>query len=75
MKDGPVYGKFDVRRTDGTDAPGQKHDGCRYFVLDVVHDKFATAALLAYAEACKETYPMLAQSIIEELIVGGGVQD
>jgi hypothetical protein len=46
-----MYGKFNVTRTDGTDAPGGKHDGCRYFILDLTHDPLAAAAALTYADA------------------------
>ncbi len=59
-----LYGKFRIERTDGKSAPGEKHDGCDYFVLDLTHDKFALAALLAYAEACKEEFPLLANDLI-----------
>lgn len=55
-----VYHKFHVSRTDGKSAPGKKHEGCDYFVLDVNHDPFAKAALLAYAQACETEYPLLA---------------
>ena len=55
-----LYDKFRVERTDGTSAPGGKHDGCFYFVLDCTHDKFAEAALRAYAEACQAESPLLA---------------
>lgn len=48
-----LYGKFRVQRTDGRDAPGEKHDGCSYFVLDLTHDEHARAAALAYAESCE----------------------
>lgn len=58
-----IYGKFHVRRVDGTDAPGCKHHGCRYFVLDVDHDKHAGAALFAYAEFCEQDYPLLAEDV------------
>lgn len=58
-----LYEKFTVTRTDGTSAPGGKHDGCRYFVLDVTHDPFADAALQAYATACRRDYPLLAEDI------------
>jgi hypothetical protein len=54
-----LYEKFRVERTDGKSAPGEKHDGCHYFVLDLDHDEFAGAALKAYAEACKDQYPAL----------------
>lgn len=43
-----LYRKYDVRRTDGRDAPGFKHHGCRYFVLDLDHDEHARAAIRAY---------------------------
>lgn len=59
----PLYNKFQVRRTDGRDAPGEKHDDCTYFVLDLDHDEFAEPAIRAYAEACKETHPQLAKSL------------
>lgn len=58
-----VYEKFRIERTDGKSAPGQKHHGCRYFVLDLDHDKFAIPALAAYAKACKEEYPLLAADV------------
>lgn len=55
-----IYHKFNVSRVDGTDQPGQKHDGCQYFVLDLTHDKHAPAAMAAYAASCRENYPALA---------------
>jgi len=55
-----LFRKFDVRRTDGSDGPGGKHEGCEYFVLDVRHDAHARAALAAYADACEVTHPALA---------------
>lgn len=58
-----LYGKFEVRRTDGTDAPGGKHDGCTYFVLDLQHDKHMPAALRAYATSCDKEYPVLASQL------------
>lgn len=54
------YGKFLVERLDGSSKPGEKHAECSYFVLDLMHDKFARAALRAYAEVCAEEYPLLA---------------
>lgn len=62
-----VFRKFDVRRVDGSDAPGGKHYGCEYFVLDVDHDVHAPAALRAYAQACKDTHPLLSQELIAKL--------
>jgi hypothetical protein len=58
-----LYNKFIVRRTDGKDAPGQKHDGCYYFVLDTTHDPHAKAALRAYADSCESEYPLLAADV------------
>lgn len=61
-----LFRKFDVRRTDGSDAPGGKHHGCRYFVLDVDDDAFAAAALGAYASACAASHPELARDLREK---------
>ena len=58
-----IYNKFTVTRTDGTDAPGEKHDGCDYFVIDVTHDRHAAAALLAYAHSCADEKPELARDL------------
>lgn len=57
-------GKFVVLRKDGTDAPGRKHDGCQYFVLDVTHDPHAVPALQSYAvSARKDGYGLLADDL------------
>jgi len=58
-----LFNKFTVTRNDGKDAPGEKHDGCEYFVLDLTHDPFAAAAISAYAHACREKYPALARDL------------
>ncbi len=58
-----LYGKFVINRIDGTDSPGEKHDGCDYFVLDLVHDRHAKAAILAYAKSCVAEYPLLARDL------------
>jgi hypothetical protein len=55
-----VFNKFNVSRVDGTDCDGGKHESCSYFVLDIEHDKFAKAALRAYADACQPELPILA---------------
>ena len=60
-----LYNKFDVTRSDGTSSIGGKHYGCRYFVLDVDHDPHTDAALRAYAESCKEEYPLLARALLK----------
>lgn len=56
-----LYRKFVVNRVDGSSQPGGKHHDCEYFVLDMMHDKYAKAALLAYAQACQDDYPQLAE--------------
>lgn len=55
-----LYRKYRVERIN--DAEG-KHDDCEYFVLDLVHDKFAVAALAAYADACETEFPQLAADL------------
>lgn len=62
-RDKGLFNKFTVRRTDGGDADGEKHEGCEYFVLDLNHDKHAIPALLAYAESCAADYPLLAADL------------
>ncbi|WP_175806627.1 hypothetical protein [Burkholderia cenocepacia] len=59
-----LYRKFDVRRTDGSDAPGGKHHDCEYFVLDMNHDGYARAALRAYVRACTAEFPVLAADLV-----------
>jgi len=59
-----LYAKFNVTRMDGSDAPGGKHHGCQYFVLDVTHDHHALSALLAYADSCEmDGFGMLADDL------------
>jgi len=58
-----VYEKFRVERTDGKSAPGEKHHGCAYFVLDLKHDEFALPALAVYAKACRAKHPELAADL------------
>lgn len=60
-----VFQKFEVRRTDGSSAPGGKHHGCHYFVLDVDHDALAKPALQAYAAACSTTHPDLSADMVK----------
>lgn len=62
-----LYNKFTITRNDGKDAPGEKHDGCEYFVLDLTHDPSALVALRAYADACRLEYPLLAADLDAKL--------
>jgi hypothetical protein len=61
--DGWIDGKFIVRRADGRDAPGCKHHGCQYFVLDLDHDSSALPTLRAYMRACKDERPALSHDL------------
>lgn len=54
-----LYQKFNVTRTDGRDAPGEKHHGAEYFVLDLSDDPLAWPAVAAYAEACAADFPQI----------------
>lgn len=58
-----LYRKYKVERTDGSSAPGGKHEDCRYFVLDLEHDEFSVPALQAYAAAAESRYPNLARDL------------
>lgn len=70
-----VFRKFEVRRVDGSDKPGDKHHGCEYFVLDVNHDPCAGAALAAYATAVEATHPVLAADMRSRYQLQPAAQD
>lgn len=74
MRDGPIYHKFDVTRTDRKDEPHKKHYKCDYFVLDLTHDPFALDALWAYAIACVKTHPVLSGALRAKVILARGTQ-
>lgn len=62
-----LYQKFSVERKDGSSDYGKKHYGCKYFVLDLSHDKFSIPALEAYAVACSSDFPLLALDIHQKI--------
>ena len=63
-KDRGLYRKYSlIERTDGMSGPGQKHDGCEYFVLDLTHDEHALPAIRAYATSCRKTHPQLSKDL------------
>jgi hypothetical protein len=66
-KDRGLYEKFYVRRLDGQSLSGKKHHNCEYFVLDLTHDRFASAAVAAYADACRNDYPALAHDLEQKI--------
>lgn len=55
-----LYPKYRVERTDG------KQKG-PYFVLDYTSDPHARIALQAYAESCRDDYPLLAADLDQRL--------
>ena len=59
-----IYKKYRVYREND---PRGKHNDCDYFVLDLVHDKFAWPALVAYASSCQAEYPELAKDLWSEI--------
>lgn len=59
-----LYDKYIVKRSNGSSEPGGKHESCKYFVLDLVHDKLARPALEAYAIAAHDAgYKKLAADL------------
>lgn len=63
-KERGLYRKYDVSRIDD---PQKKHSNCSFFVLDLDHDPFAAIALRAYAVACRDEYPLLANDLWNQL--------
>lgn len=63
--DGPLFNKYVVKRSDGTDKPGGKHEDCQYFVLDLSHDPFAKNAVRVYAVSCRPTHPILGTALLD----------
>lgn len=66
-----IIHKFTVRRVDGSDYPGGKHYGCRYFVLDLDHDEGAGPALVAYAKFHQADRPTLSQDLLNTKLGNG----
>ncbi len=60
-----LYRKYAVVRYDGKGLSGKTHDHCTHFVLDVTCDPFALPAIKAYADACREEYPKLADDLLD----------
>ena len=55
-----IMRRYRVYRLDGSSRKGEKHHNCKYFVLDLDHDRHAIPALLAYADSCEKEFPALA---------------
>ena len=60
-----LYEKYLISRKDGSSEVGGKHEGCKYFVLDLDHDAYAAIALNAYALACETMFPALAADLFQ----------
>lgn len=58
-----LYEKYHVERLND---PAGKHAECEYYVLDLVHDRHAAPALLAYADSCVNEFPELAEDLRAE---------
>jgi hypothetical protein len=43
--------------------PREKHERCRYYVLDLDHDRHSRAALWGYLSSCEAEYPALAADL------------
>lgn len=67
-----IYRKFEVFRVD--EEAQLRHTDCRYYVLDLDHDKYARVAIAAYAAACAEQYPKLASDLLDEVRNPGSVR-
>lgn len=59
-----LYQKYEVKRVDGRDAPGEKHENDCLFVLDVTHDPAARKAMRQYARSCERTRPVFSSEIL-----------
>ena len=55
--------KYVVVRNDGESEYGKKHYLCKYFCLDLMHDRHAISAMIAYAYSIQEEDPKLAKDL------------
>jgi hypothetical protein len=60
-----LYEKFSVIRTDGQSAEGEKHEHCKYFIIDLDCDEFAADTIRKYADLCSAKYPALSQDLVD----------
>jgi len=59
-----LYHKYQVTRADGSDAPGGRHHGCRYLVLDLTHDPSARFAARMFAEDIADSRARLSAALL-----------
>lgn len=62
-KERGAYEKYTVYKNDEHGEPMYDHDS-EYFVLDLVNDPLAADALRAYANSCKDEYPLLSADLL-----------
>ena len=60
-----LYQKYTVKRTDGRDALGERHHGCKYLVLDLTHDKYARIAAVYYAQRIINVNPTFSKELYD----------
>lgn len=58
-----AYEKYTVYKNDEHGNPMHNHES-EYFVLDLVNDPLAADALRAYANSCKNEYPLLSADLL-----------
>lgn len=58
-----AYAKYTVYKNDEHGNPMMDHES-DYFVLDLINDPLAADALRAYANSCKEEYPLLSSDLL-----------
>jgi len=63
-----VFRKYEVRRVDGRDQPGEDRHGDEHFVLNLTRDPHAVPAIAAYARSCEPEYPLLASDLVRGLL-------
>ena len=59
-----LYPKYSVFRTDASDLPGGRHEGCQLFVLDLTHDPHARVAAATYAGSVSDENSALAADLL-----------
>ncbi len=64
MADDRTRGLYDKYHVERLNDPLGKHKDCSYFVLNLVHDKYAADALEAYALACRHEFDSLSRDLI-----------
>jgi hypothetical protein len=55
-----LYQKYHVERLND---PEGKHEDCPFFVLDIIHDRYARYAMQCYIAACRIQFPQLASDL------------